>query len=139
MGANEEEAHMEWRMPALARAFAPEAQGWLELWAIWHGWCRNEGAISLQYASEISSRYPALYKRYHTLAPYTSTSQERSGKSEERSASLTSYPCPIAQTLLLVRPDYCFTLPPYTVHLFMQPVNTVLPYTWTIYLSVCPF
>lgn len=43
-----------------ARAFAPEAQGWLELWAIWHGWCRNEGAISLHCASEISSRYAAL-------------------------------------------------------------------------------
>ena len=40
----------------LLEAFAPGGQGWLELWAIWHGWCRNEGAISLQYASEISLR-----------------------------------------------------------------------------------
>jgi hypothetical protein len=42
-------------MPVLLEAFAPDGQGWLELCTIWHGWCRNEGAISLQYASEISS------------------------------------------------------------------------------------
>lgn len=45
------------QMPARPEAFAPGGQGWLELWAIWHGWCRNEFAISLQYASEISFNY----------------------------------------------------------------------------------
>jgi hypothetical protein len=66
-------------MPARPEAFAPGGQGWLELWAIWHGWCRNEGAISLQYASEISFNLRAL------ILP-SATSQERSGKAEERSA-----------------------------------------------------
>ena len=54
MGHDEEEEQGMVR-PTLLEAFAPEAQGWLELWAIWHGWCRNEGVISLRYAREISS------------------------------------------------------------------------------------
>ena len=43
------------KMPALLEAFAPGQQGWLELRTIWHGWCRNERAISLHGASVISS------------------------------------------------------------------------------------
>lgn len=80
MGARRRKEQGILRMPALLEAFAPGGQGWLELWAIWHGWCRNEGAISLQYASEISSRYTALVS---ALSHLSAASQERSGKCEE--------------------------------------------------------